>query len=48
LDSILASDYPEDRMEILALDGMSDDKTREIVAAYAGQFSRIRLVDNPQ
>src|SRR5215467_16082073 len=47
LDSILANDYPEDRMEILVIDGMSEDKTREIVADYEVQFSRIRLLDNP-
>jgi glycosyltransferase involved in cell wall biosynthesis len=48
LDSILANDYPRDRMEILILDGMSEDRTREILAAYARQFPCIRLVDNPQ
>jgi len=35
LESILANDYPKDRMEILILDGMSEDRTREIVAGYS-------------
>ena len=48
LDSILANDYLEDSMEILVLDGMSEDKTREIVADYEARFTCIRLVDNPQ
>jgi len=48
LDSILANDYPKDRLEILVLDGMSEDKTREIVTAYAQRHPLIRLVDNPQ
>ncbi len=48
LESILANDYPKERMEILVLDGMSEDKTREIVAGYADRFPCIRLVDNPQ
>src|SRR5712664_1809487 len=48
LESILANDYPKDRMEILVLDGMSEDKTREIVQEHAGRDARIRLVDNPQ
>ncbi len=48
LESILANDYPKERMEILVLDGMSEDRTREIVAAYAQRFQQIRLVDNPQ
>jgi succinoglycan biosynthesis protein ExoA len=48
LDSILASDYPRGRMEILVADGRSDDGTREIVEAYASRDPRIRLIDNPQ
>jgi glycosyltransferase involved in cell wall biosynthesis len=48
LESILANDYPKERMEILVLDGMSEDGTREIVASYAKRFPRIRLVDNPR
>jgi len=35
-------------MEILVLDGMSDDETREIVKGYAERYKRVRLVDNPQ
>lgn len=46
LDSILANDYPRDRMEILVVDGMSEDRTREIVKGYAERFPFIRLVDN--
>jgi succinoglycan biosynthesis protein ExoA len=48
LESILANDYPKDRMEILVVDGTSEDRTREIVASYAQRFPWIRLVDNPQ
>jgi len=48
LESILANDYPKDRMEILVLDGMSEDRTREIVQGYARRSARVRLVDNPQ
>jgi glycosyltransferase involved in cell wall biosynthesis len=33
-------------MEILVVDGMSSDKTREIVNAYSEQYSYIRLLDN--
>jgi glycosyltransferase involved in cell wall biosynthesis len=47
LESILANDYPKERMEILVLDGMSEDRTREIVAGYSARYSMIRLVDNP-
>ena len=48
LDSIIASDYPQDRIEVLVVDGMSKDRTREIVQSYALQHSTIRLLDNPQ
>lgn len=48
LDSIVASDYPKDRMEILVIDGMSGDATREIVKDYADRHPLVRLVDNPQ
>ena len=39
--------YPRDRVEILVVDGGSNDRTREIVARLAGEDGRVRLVDNP-
>ena len=48
LDAILAQDYPADRTEILVTDGMSDDRTRQSVAGYAGRFARLRMLDNTQ
>jgi succinoglycan biosynthesis protein ExoA len=52
LASVLASDYPADRMEILISDGASEDGTREFIEALIAQRSanhdaRIRLIDNP-
>ena len=47
IDSILAQDYPKDDLEVIFVDGMSTDKTREIVAAYAEKYPFIRLLDNP-
>ena len=47
LESILANDYPKERMEILVLDGMSEDHTGAIVADYAQRYPQIRLVNNP-
>jgi len=46
LDSILATTYPLDRIELLVVDGMSDDRTREIVTGYAAHRGGIRLLDN--
>ena len=48
LDSILASDYPKDRLEVLVVDGMSEDRTREILRAYGAKHPWIRLIDNPK
>jgi succinoglycan biosynthesis protein ExoA len=48
LESILANDYPKDRMEILVLDAMSSDRTREIVKSFCERYPMIRLVDNPE
>ena len=46
LESLLDNDYPKERMEILVLDGMSEDRTRAIVATYSARYPGIRLVDN--
>jgi succinoglycan biosynthesis protein ExoA len=47
LRSVLAQDYPADRMEILVADGRSSDATRAIVARMAAEDPRVRMVDNP-
>ena len=48
LDSILANNYPKDKIEILVIDGMSNDGTREIVSEeYVSGYNFIRLLDNP-
>jgi glycosyltransferase involved in cell wall biosynthesis len=43
-DSIIANDYPNDRLEILVVDGMSEDGTRQIVREYAQQYPFITPV----
>jgi glycosyltransferase involved in cell wall biosynthesis len=48
IDSLIADSYPKDRLEILVVDGMSMDGTREIVEAYARGHAFIRLLDNPE
>lgn len=47
LDSIIAQDYPKDDLEVLFVDGMSKDRTREFIAKYAKKHSFIHLLDNP-
>lgn len=46
LDSIVANDYPKDRLEVFVVDGRSEDKTREIIQKYAKQNSYIKLLNN--
>ena len=48
LASILAGDYPLDRLEILLADGLSDDGTREILFRYAAEHPCITVLDNHQ
>ncbi len=48
LASIVASDYPPDRMEVLVIDGASTDGTRDFIAAFQRRDARVRLVDNPE
>lgn len=47
LESILEQDYPKNDLEVILVDGMSNDKTREIVASYTEKYFFIRLIDNP-
>ena len=47
IDSILAQDYPKDDLEVIFVDGMSSDRTREIVAEYSAKYPFVKLIDNP-
>ncbi|MBO4851168.1 MAG: glycosyltransferase family 2 protein [Prevotella sp.] len=46
LNSISAQDYPASQMEILVVDGMSDDGTRDIIERMCHKDSRIKLLEN--
>lgn len=51
LGSVLAQDYPADRVEILLVDGMSTDRTRDLAAAVlADRIAEgcARILDNPR
>lgn len=48
LRSILTNDYPQDHLEVLVVDGMSTDGTREIVAEFSQNHPFIKLLDNPK
>lgn len=47
LDSIVENDYPKESLEVLVVDGMSEDNTRTIIEDYEKRYSFIRLLDNP-
>lgn len=48
LDSLAASDYPAGRLEILVVDGMSDDGTPAIVREWAQANPVARLIESPR
>jgi len=46
--SVLNSEYPADKIEVLVVDGMSIDGTREIVERLCEQDNRVSLYNNEQ
>ncbi len=46
--SIVAQDFPKDDLEVLFVDGKSNDRTREIITKYTSKYPYIRLLDNPK
>lgn len=48
LDSIISQDYPKDRIEVLVVDGMSEDGTRTIVHGFAETHPFVKMLDNPK
>lgn len=48
LRSIASLDYPVDELEIILIDGMSSDRTLEVIESWKRKDSRIRLLQNPQ
>ena len=46
IESIIKSDYKKEDMEVLLVDGMSSDGTREIIKIFQKKYSFIRVLDN--
>ena len=48
LDSLILQDFPRENLEILVIDGMSEDRTKEIIKEYCQRYPFIKALDNPQ
>jgi glycosyltransferase involved in cell wall biosynthesis len=46
IDSLLDNSYPKNLIEIIIIDGMSEDNTREIIKKYIEKYPFIKLLNN--
>lgn len=47
LDSVIEQSYPFKDMDVMVVDGGSNDRTREIVEEYGRKYTNIRFIQNP-
>ena len=47
LENLLDQEYPRTGMEIIVVDGESDDNTTEVIQDYVQRYDHIRYVNNP-
>lgn len=48
IDSVLSQDFKKDNMELILVDGMSSDKTVEIIQEYIEKYEFIKILKNPK
>lgn len=48
LRSVVGNGYPIERLDVLIVDGMSEDGTRGLVRELVARFPSVRLIDNPR
>lgn len=48
INSLLKQDYNKENLEVLLVDGMSKDRTREMASNFSQKYKFIHLLDNPQ
>jgi glycosyltransferase involved in cell wall biosynthesis len=48
LESVIAAEFPKDQLELLVVDGQSNDGTAALVQRYAARHPWIRLLENPR
>ncbi len=48
INSVLNNKYPKERLEILCIDGMSDDNTLQILESISSHTSNVKVYANPK
>ena len=48
INAVICQNFPKDKMEILIVDGESDDGTYEIIKVLEEKYNRIKLFNNPK
>lgn len=48
LESIANQDYPKEKMEVLVIDGASEDRTKEMVESWKLKIENLKLLNNSQ
>jgi cellulose synthase/poly-beta-1,6-N-acetylglucosamine synthase-like glycosyltransferase len=48
VESLDGNDYPKDRLEVLVVDGMSDDGTGAVLETLAKRYPYLRVLSNPR
>lgn len=48
LESIIGQDYPRGDMALLLIDGMSADRTGDVITRYQKIYPWIKVLDNPK
>ena len=48
LSSLVGQDFPAKKMEVLAVDGRSEDATLDILEEFRRSYPGIRIIDNPK
>ncbi len=48
LESVISQDYPKEKTEVLVVDGMSEDGTKDIIKSYTEKYPFFQLLENPK
>jgi len=48
INSIVNQTYPKEKLEVLLVDGMSEDRTKEIAERYIKKYPFLQLLENPK